>query len=48
MITGIKVLKETIYLLAIYDKSEQEDLTKSEMESLMGFIDSSPSDLEAS
>lgn len=38
VITCIRVYKETIYLLAIYDKSEQESISKAEIESLLDFI----------
>lgn len=32
VITCVKVLKRTVYMLSIYDKSEKEDLAKGELE----------------
>jgi len=38
IITHVKVLEEKVYLLSIYDKSEQESLTEKELKSLLFFI----------
>ena len=38
IITCVRVFRETIYLLAIYDKSMQEDISKTEIENLIGLI----------
>jgi|SRR6185437_14681248 len=35
VITCIKIIRETVYLLAVYDKSEQEDLPEKELNSLL-------------
>ena len=38
IITNIVVMEETVYLLAIYDKSEQENLTEKELDELLAYI----------
>jgi hypothetical protein len=38
IITCIRIFKETFYLLSIYDKSEQVDISKSEIENLIGYV----------
>ncbi len=35
VITCLKIVDETIYLLSIYDKSEKEDLEEKELDSLL-------------
>lgn len=36
IITNFVITNETVYLLSIYDKSEKENLTNSELEDLLG------------
>lgn len=38
IITNIIVSETTVYLLSIYDKSEQENITSAELKSLLGQI----------
>ena len=38
IITNIVVMEETVYLLAIYDKSEKENLTEKELDELLAYI----------
>ena len=38
MITNIVVLETTVYLLAIYDKSDRENLTDQELNELLQFV----------
>ena len=38
LITNFVVTEKTVYLLSIYDKSEQENLTDKELEQLLMFI----------
>ncbi|MFY8022278.1 MAG: type II toxin-antitoxin system RelE/ParE family toxin [Bacteroidia bacterium] len=38
IITNFVITNETVYLLSIYDKSEKENLTNSELEDLLGEI----------
>lgn len=38
IIAHLQVVKSTIYLLTIYDKSEQEDITDKEIKYLLSFI----------
>lgn len=38
IITNFVITYETVYLLSIYDKSEKENLTNSELEDLLGEI----------
>jgi hypothetical protein len=35
VITCVKIIKETIYLLTIFDKSEKENITDAELEKLL-------------
>ena len=35
MITFVKVTQEAVYLLAVYDKSEKEDLAPGELETYL-------------
>jgi len=35
VITCVKIIKETVFLLSVYDKSEQEDLSDKELNGLM-------------
>lgn len=35
VITCVKIINETVYLLKIYDKSEQESITDEELDSLL-------------
>ena len=39
VITCVKVVRETVFLLSIYDKSEKENITDTDLESLLKFID---------
>ena len=39
VITFVKVIHEAIYLLAIYDKSEKEDLEKGELDAYLDLIE---------
>ena len=39
VIINIQVVDQNIFLLAIYDKSEQEDITTEEIKYLLSFID---------
>jgi mRNA-degrading endonuclease RelE of RelBE toxin-antitoxin system len=39
IITHIQVVENNVFLLAIYDKSEQEDITDKEIKYLLSFID---------
>ena len=39
VITFVKVTQETVYLLALYDKSEKEDLEPSELDTYLEQID---------
>ncbi len=39
MITSVKVVQETVYLLSIFDKSEQENISDKELSELLKFID---------
>jgi len=39
VITRVKVINETIYLLTIFDKSEKENITDKELKSLLQEID---------
>ena len=38
IITNIVVTENTVFLLTIYDKSEQENITEKELQSLLEFI----------
>ena len=38
IITNVVVMEETVYLLAIYDKSEKENLTEKELDELLAYI----------
>jgi mRNA-degrading endonuclease RelE of RelBE toxin-antitoxin system len=38
IITNLVLIRETVYLLAIYDKSEKESLTNSELKELLTYI----------
>ena len=38
VITHIAITKETVYLLSIYDKSDQETLSQKELDELLKFI----------
>jgi mRNA-degrading endonuclease RelE of RelBE toxin-antitoxin system len=38
VIVHIRIVEETVYLLTIYDKSEQETITKDEINYLLSFI----------
>jgi mRNA-degrading endonuclease RelE of RelBE toxin-antitoxin system len=38
VITYILIAKETVYLLSIYDKSDQETLTQKELDELLKYI----------
>lgn len=38
IITHVQVVDRNVYLLAIYDKSEQEDITDKEIKYLLSFI----------
>lgn len=38
VITNIMVIEETVYLLAIYDKSEKDNLTDKELDALLKFV----------
>ena len=38
IITNVVISEQTVYLLAIYDKSEQETLTDKELKELLQFI----------
>lgn len=39
IITCVKIINETIYLLTIFDKSEKENITDKELENLLREID---------
>lgn len=39
IITFVKVIQETVYLLAVYDKSEKESLDSSELDTYLSLID---------
>jgi len=39
VITHVQVIESNIFLLAIYDKSEQKDITDKEIKYLLSFID---------
>jgi mRNA-degrading endonuclease RelE of RelBE toxin-antitoxin system len=39
VITSVKVVQETVYLLSIFDKSEQENISDKELSELLKFID---------
>ena len=39
VITCFKVVHETVYLLTIFDKSEQENISDKELKELLAFID---------
>ncbi len=39
VITHVKVVNETVYLVSIYDKSEQSDIDDSELNRLLKIID---------
>ena len=39
IITNIQVVESSVFLLTIYDKSEQEDITEKEIKYLLSFID---------
>jgi mRNA-degrading endonuclease RelE of RelBE toxin-antitoxin system len=39
IIAHVQVIENNIFLLAIYDKSEQEDITEKEIKYLLSFID---------
>lgn len=39
VITHLQVVENNVFLLAIYDKSEQEDITDKEIKYLVSFID---------
>ena len=39
VITNIVVAKETVYLLSIYDKSDQETLSQKELDELLKYVD---------
>ncbi|MCX6154171.1 MAG: type II toxin-antitoxin system RelE/ParE family toxin [Candidatus Kapabacteria bacterium] len=39
VITNVYVVEETVYLLSIYDKSEQEDLSDEELLRLLSYIE---------
>jgi mRNA-degrading endonuclease RelE of RelBE toxin-antitoxin system len=38
VITHIQIIENTVFMLAIYDKSEQHDITDKEIEYLLSFI----------
>ncbi|WP_342083080.1 hypothetical protein [Dyadobacter sp. OTU695] len=38
MITNVKVVQNKLYLVSIYDKSEQSDISDEEMSRLLGEI----------
>lgn len=38
VITYVKVIAETVYLVSIYDKSEQSDITDAELDTLLAGI----------
>ena len=38
VITCVQVIENSVYLIAIYDKSEQEDISNKELSSLLSFI----------
>jgi len=38
VITHVKIVEDTVYLLSIYDKSEKEDLNQGELDSFLEFI----------
>lgn len=40
VITYIKIVAETVYLVSVYDKSEQSDIADSELDSLLAEIPS--------
>jgi len=39
VIVHVQVIKSNVFLLAIYDKSEQEDITDKEIKYLLSFIE---------
>jgi mRNA-degrading endonuclease RelE of RelBE toxin-antitoxin system len=39
VITHVQVVENNVFLLAVYDKSEQEDITDKEIKYLLSFID---------
>ena len=39
VITCARIIKNTVYLLDIYDKSEQEDITKERLQELIKLVD---------
>jgi hypothetical protein len=39
VITCFKIMHRTVYLLTIFDKSEQENIPDKELKELLGFID---------
>jgi len=39
IITCVRMVKEKIYILAIYDKSEKEDINDSEFKELLGLVE---------
>lgn len=38
MITFVQVVKTSVYLLSIYDKSEKQDISNNELKELLRFI----------
>ena len=39
VITCVRIIHETVFLLSIYDKSDQEDLSDKELEGLLQFLE---------
>jgi len=39
VVTYVQVVNNNVFLLAIYDKSEQEDISDKEIKELLGFIE---------
>ena len=39
VITCVRIIHETVFLLSIYDKSDQEDLSDKELEGLLKFLE---------
>jgi mRNA-degrading endonuclease RelE of RelBE toxin-antitoxin system len=39
IITCVKIIKTKIYMLSVYDKSEKEDLSDSELKTLLQFVE---------
>ena len=40
VITLVKIIQETVFLLSIYDKSEKDDISEKELEAFINQIDS--------